>query len=77
MRTSVVQYRHINTGTLALFVTRNGAKLENTSLSTGGSKTPVYDIVYIVQLGFEDNEFRNYKNVFLKEKKYEIKKNKI
>ena len=38
--TSVVQYRQINAGTLALLVARNGAKLEKTSLSTGGSKAP-------------------------------------
>ncbi len=49
---SVVQYRQINVGTLALLVARNGAKLEKTSVSTGGSKVPTYDIVYIVQLVF-------------------------
>ncbi len=54
----VVQYRQINAGTLALIVARSGAKLEKTSLSAGGSKTPAYDIVYIAQLYFGNNEFR-------------------
>jgi len=44
-------------GTLALLVARSGAKLENTSLSTGGSKAPAYDYVYIAQLHFRSNEF--------------------
>lgn len=39
-RMSVVQYRQINAGTLALLVACNGAKLEKTSLSTSGSKVP-------------------------------------
>ena len=56
--TSVVQYRQINAGTLALLVARNGAKLEKNSLSTGGFKAPAYDIVYIAQLSFENKEFR-------------------
>ncbi|MDE6663228.1 MAG: hypothetical protein K2K46_07760 [Lachnospiraceae bacterium] len=46
---------NINAGTLALHVARSGAKLENTSLSTDGSIVPAYEIVYIVQLGFENN----------------------
>lgn len=59
LRTSVVQYRQINAGTLALLVASSGAKLENTLLSTGGSKAPAYDIVYIAQLRFENKEYRN------------------
>ena len=60
-KTSVVQYRQINAGTLALLVARNGAKLEKTSLSTGGSKAPAHDIVYIAQLGF--GEIGSFENV--------------
>ena len=59
LQISVVLYRQINAGTLALIVARNGAKLENTSLSAGGSKTPAYDIVYIAQLVFGNKAFRN------------------
>ena len=39
---------------LSLLVTHSGAKLENTLLTTGGDKAPVYDIVYIAQLDFEN-----------------------
>lgn len=49
----------ITTGTLALLVARSGAKLENTALSTGGSKAPVYDYIYIAQLHFENKKVCN------------------
>ena len=45
---------------LRYIVTHNGTKLERTSLSTGGSIVPTYDIVYIAQLDFENKEFLNY-----------------
>ena len=47
----------INAGTLALLVARSGAKLKNTSLSTGAPKHLAYDIVYIAQLDFGNSEF--------------------
>ncbi|MDE5866458.1 MAG: hypothetical protein K2H31_07655 [Lachnospiraceae bacterium] len=56
-KTVVVQYRQINAGPLALQFSRSGTKLERTSLSTGGITVPVYDIVYIVQLGFGIKRF--------------------
>lgn len=39
---------------LSLFVARSRVKLENTTLSTGCSKAPVYDIVYIAQQSFRN-----------------------
>ena len=51
-KTSVVQNRQINAGTLSLQFSRSGTKLERTSLTTGGFTVPAFDIVYIVQLGF-------------------------
>ena len=58
-KTSVVQYRQINAGTLLLQFSRSGTKLERTALTTGGFTVPAFDIVYIVQLGFERKPFRN------------------
>ena len=59
LRRSLYNIDNVNAGTLALHVARSGSKLENTSLTTDGSIVPAYDIVYIVQLGFENREFCN------------------